>query len=188
MTLREYAKRLGIQYRTAWNHFKEGKIEGAYKSNTGTIVVPEVTNNKLTTVVYCRVSSSENKPNLLTQASRVSQWATLNGYTVENVVSEIGSGLNDNRKKLLKVLQDPLVGAIIVEHKDRLTRFGFTYIDTLLKTRGGEGVVVINQTDNDKEDLIQDFTSVITSFCARIYGQRRTKRKTEKLLKDLAIK
>lgn len=99
-------------------------------------------------------------------------------------VSEVGSGLNDNRKKLLKLLEDPQVTTIIVEHKDRLTRFGFNYIETLLKNRGGE-IVVINQVTSDKEDLIQDFISVITSFCARIYGQRRSKRSTEKLIKEL---
>lgn len=71
-----------------------------------------------------------------------------------------------------------------MEHKDRLTRFGFNYIETLLKNRGGE-IVVINQVTSDKEDLIQDFISVITSFCARIYGQRRSKRSTEKLIKEL---
>ena len=71
-----------------------------------------------------------------------------------------------------------------MEHKDRLTRFVFNYIETLLKNRGGE-IVVINQVTSDKEDLIQDFISVITSFCARIYGQRRSKRSTEKLIKEL---
>ena len=73
---------------------------------------------------------------------------------------------------------------IIVEHKDRLTRFGFNYIKALLKSIGGS-VIVINEVESNKEDLIQDFVSVITSFCARIYGQRRSKRKTEKLLEGL---
>ena len=73
---------------------------------------------------------------------------------------------------------------LLVEHKDRLTRFGFNYIDILLKTHNKK-LEVINLADNDKEDLIQDFTSIITSFCARIYGQRRSKRKTEQLIKEL---
>ena len=108
----------------------------------------------------------------------------MNGFTVKHVVKEVGSGLNDNRKKLLKLLDNKSIGFIIVEHKDRLTRFGFNYIDTLLKSRGGK-VVVINDIDNDKEDLVQDFISVITSFCARIYGKRRSKRKTEKILENI---
>lgn len=184
MTLQDYAKKLGIQYRTAWNHFKQGKIEGAYKHETGAIIIPDDKVINKTVAIYCRVSGSQNKDNLETQCERVSRWATLNGYRVNIVTKEIGSGLNDSRKKLLKLLDDKEVTHIIVEHKDRLTRFGFNYIDSLLKARGGE-VVVINQVDNDKEDLMQDFVSVITSFCARIYGQRRTKRSTEKLLKEI---
>ncbi|NWH06982.1 IS607 family transposase, partial [Desulfobacter latus] len=73
---------------------------------------------------------------------------------------------------------------LVVEHKDRLARFGVNYIEILCNHIGCE-LVVLNQTLNDKEDLIQDFVSVITSFCARLYGQRRTKRKTEKIIKEL---
>lgn len=184
MTLSEYAKSLGIQYRTAWNHFKQGKIEGAYKHETGTIIIPDHKTSVTSVAIYCRVSSSQNKNNLESQSERVSQWATINGYKVDFVTKEVGSGLNDSREKLLKLLNNPNITHIIVEHKDRLTRFGFNYIDSLLRGRGGS-VVVINEVDSDKEDLMQDFVSIITSFCARIYGQRRTKRTTEKLLKEI---
>lgn len=73
---------------------------------------------------------------------------------------------------------------LLVEHKDRLMRFGFNYIDIMLKTHNKE-VEVINLVDSDREDLVQDFISVITSFCARVYGQRRSRRKTEALIKEL---
>lgn len=184
MTLREYAEKLGIQYRTAWNHFKDGKIKGAYKHPTGTIIVPDEETFKPVYALYCRVGSSQNKNSLDTQEEKVSSWAVKNGYSVTYSVKEVGSGLDDNRKKLLKLLDNPNVTHIIVEHKNRLTRFGFNYINSLLKARGGE-VIVINCVDTDKEDLMQDFVSVITSFCARIYGRRRTKRNTEKLLEEI---
>jgi len=71
-----------------------------------------------------------------------------------------------------------------VEHKDRLTRFGFNYIQILFNQLGKE-IEVVNETKNDKEDLMQDFISIITSFCARLYGLRRSKRKTEKIIKEL---
>jgi predicted site-specific integrase-resolvase len=74
-----------------------------------------------------------------------------------------------------------------VEHKDRLTRFGFKYIEVLMEIQGRK-IEVINNLEDDKDDLIQDFISVITSFCARIYGQRRSKRSTEKLIKELNVK
>jgi predicted site-specific integrase-resolvase len=96
-------------------------------------------------------------------------------------VKECASGLNDQRPKLQKILQEGKATRIIVEHKDRLTRFGFEYIKTLFD---GE-IVVINEVKEDEQDLMQDFVSLVTSFCARLYGKRRSKRKTEKLIKDL---
>jgi predicted site-specific integrase-resolvase len=106
------------------------------------------------------------------------------GYPVAWVVKEIGSGINDTRPKLIKLLSDPTVSMIVVEHKDRLTRFGYNYIEQLLKMQGRR-IEVINLAENDKEDLIQDFVSIVTSFCARLYGQRRSKRKTERLIAEL---
>jgi predicted site-specific integrase-resolvase len=85
---------------------------------------------------------------------------------------------------LLQLLVDKEIDIILVEHKDRLTRFGFNYIETLLTTQNRK-IEVINNIEDNKDDLIQDFVSIITSFCARIYGQRRNKRKTEKLIKEL---
>jgi len=99
-------------------------------------------------------------------------------------VKEIGSGVNDTRPKLLKLLTDPSVGVIVVEHKDRLTRFGYNYLEQLLKMQDRR-IEVINLAENGKEDLIQDFVSIVTSFCARLYGQRRSKRKTERLIAEL---
>jgi len=100
------------------------------------------------------------------------------------VIKEIGSGINDQRPKLQKLLVDLSVKCIVVEHQDRLTRFGFAYLDALLRAYGRR-IEVVNLAENGKEDLLQDFISIITSFCARIYGQRRSKRKTEKIIAEL---
>ena len=100
------------------------------------------------------------------------------------VVKEVGSGLNDKRPKLEKLLNDTSITHIIVEHKDRLVRFGLNYIIQLLSQRGC-AIEIINQVETERDDLMSDFVSIITSFCARLYGQRRTKRKTEKLIKEL---
>ena len=106
------------------------------------------------------------------------------GYKVAKVVTEIGSGLNDTRPKLEMLLCDNSIDTIVVEHKDRLCRFGLNYIQKLLAIQG-RTIEILNPVENDKEDLIQDFISIITSFCARIYGQRRSKRKTEQLIREL---
>jgi predicted site-specific integrase-resolvase len=97
------------------------------------------------------------------------------------------SGLNDNRPKLRALLKDTSITRIVVEHKDRLARFSANYIETLMETQG-RAIEVINVAENDKEDLIADLASVIYSFCARLYGQRRAKRKTETIVKELHTK
>ena len=106
------------------------------------------------------------------------------GYKVSKIITEIGSGLNDERKKLESLLIDKSIDVIIVEHKDRLARFGLNYINKLLEI-DGRRIEVINVQKDDESDLMQDFVSIITSFAARLYGRRRSKRITEKVIKDL---
>jgi predicted site-specific integrase-resolvase len=188
MKLIDYAKLQGISYRTAWRWYKAGKIAGQ-QMDTGTILVTEPLPVRATpaaakVAVYTRVSSAENKSNLDSQAERLVAYCAARGYQVSRVVKEIGSGVNDNRPKFLALLADPSIGRIVIEHKDRGTRFGFRYIETLLKTSGRE-IEVVNQAENSTEDLLADLTSIVYAFCARLYGQRRAKRKTEKIVQEL---
>jgi len=106
------------------------------------------------------------------------------GYQIVSVVKEVGSGVNDNRKKFLKLLTDDSWGTLVVEHKDRCTRFGFNYIETLLNQNGRE-IEVVNTAEDEKSDLMQDLIAIIYSFSARMYGMRRSKRKTEKIIEIL---
>ena len=183
MKLSEYAKRNSISYQTAWLHYKQGLIPNARQLPTGTVVIDDIPNKAEEdyTVVYARVSSSENKNNLNTQAERLVQFCEANGWTVNEIVKEYASGLNDERPKLCKILKDKKATRLVVEHKDRLTRFGFNYIKTLFDTCN---IVIVNECE-DNQDLFEDFVSLITSFCARIYGKRRTKRKTEQIIEVL---
>lgn len=103
------------------------------------------------------------------------------------VVKEVGSGVNDARPKLLTLLADTGISLIVVEHQDRLTRFGFRYLDTLL-TNHGRAIEVVNQAENGTEDLLADLTAIVYAFCARLYGQRRAKRKTEAIVRALEAK
>lgn len=179
MKLSEYAKQQGISYATALRWFHSRAIQG-YQAPSGTIIVTPAESSSIErkVAVYARVSSSENKDNLNRQAERLVQYCSAKGYQVTLVAKEIGSGLNDSRPKLLALLNDPTVTTIVVEHKDRATRFGFRYIDTLLQVQG-RTIEVVNLAENDKADLMTDLASVVYSFCARLYGQRRAKRKTE---------
>ena len=190
MKLSEYAKREGISYTTAWRWWKNGLIQGR-QAPTGTILVDEPV-TPTTTVepenngawVYARVSTHTKKDDLERQAQRISEFCNARGWTVEKVVKEVASGMNDNRTKLNKLLNDPGVKRIVVENKDRLTRFGFNYIDVLLTTQGRE-VIVMNQDDKPDDDLMKDLVAVITSFCCRLYGMRRGSEKAAACKKAL---
>lgn len=180
-----WAKRNGYSYRGAFGLFKRGGIPDSVQLPTGTILIEDskIVKDKIEhTVVYSRVSSSENKTNLESQAERVSQFCSAKGWIVKEVVKECASGLNDERPKLLKIFKERRATRLVVEHKDRLTRFGFNYIKELFPECE---IVIINEVTNDNADLMQDFVSLVTSFCARLYGKRRTKRVTEKLIQEL---
>ena len=134
--------------------------------------------------IYSRVSSSENKENLNRQSERLTEYAIANGYQIVRNVKEIGSGLNDHRKQLETLLQQDDYDILLVEHKDRLARFGTNYLGVLL-LRSGVKLEIVNLADNGKDELIQDLVAIVTSFAARLYGQRRASRKTEKIIAEL---
>ena len=100
------------------------------------------------------------------------------------MVKEIASGVNDSRPQLLALLKDRQATRIVVEHKDRLTRFGFRYLETLLEIQG-RTIEVVNVAENDKEVLMADLVAMVSSFTARLYGQRRAKRKTKRIVQEL---
>ncbi len=187
MKLSSYAKKIGMSYNAVWRMWKRGQVPG-YQLPTGTVIIdpPELrsTPPPATVAVYARVSSSENKDTLDRQAERLITWCNAQGWSVSKVVKECGSGINDQRPKFLALLADPKVGQIVVEHKDRASRFGIAYIDTLLALQGRR-LVIVNTADTAEDDLMGDFVSIITSFCARLYGRRRAKRKTQQVLAAL---
>src|SRR2546421_12386880 len=188
MKLSQYARLVGVTYRTAFRWWQNGQIKG-YQLPSGTIVVTEVDERSESkpeglVAIYTRVSSHEHRANLERQARRLEDYCAAKGYQVSRVVKEIGSGVNDNRAKFLALLEDQRIHTIVVEHKDRATRFGFRYLDALLKGQG-RTLEVVNLAENNREDLLTDLVSIIYSFAARLYGQRRAKRKTEAIVKQL---
>lgn len=164
----------------------KGKVNYVREFDGKHIRIVENEDKQLTDAVaiYARVSSTENKSNLEKQKERLVNYCAARGYKVIKVVTEIGSGLNDKRPKLESLLTDESVKMVVVEHSDRLARFGLNYINKLLKLEGRK-IEIINEQSNDKDDLMQDFVSIITSFCARLYGMRRNKRRTEQIIKEI---
>lgn len=187
MKLSQYARMQGISYRTALRWWKAGQIKG-YQAPTGTIIIEDQTPEEAKIVqrvaIYARVSSREHQLNLERQAERLQDYCAAKGYQIATVVKEIASGVNDARPKFLALLRDPTITTIVVEHKDRATRFGFRYLETLLEL-SGRGFEVVNLAENNREDLLVDLTSILYSFMARLYGRRFAKRKTEALVHQL---
>ena len=107
-------------------------------------------------------------PYLESQAERLLNYCSFKGYSVVRVVKEVGSGVNDNRRKLVKRLQENDYDLIVCEHKDRLSRVGFNYLKVLL-TQTNRDIEVVNLASEETNDLMEDFVSIITSFCARLY-------------------
>lgn len=191
MKLSEWARQNDVSYNTAHSWFKKGILPCETKQlPTGTIIVyPDRLVNdekELTVVLYARVSSHDQKEDLKRQLERLKDYASAKGYKITDQVSEIASGLNSNRPKLNKLLSDQSVNMIIVEHRDRLTRFGFELIQSTLSSCN-RSIEVINETEHDM-DLVQDFIDVVTSMCVRIYGKRSAKNKASKALKAMEEK
>jgi putative resolvase len=154
----------------------------AEQVETGTIIVKvQSISDHRKAALYARVSSSDQKPNLDSQVARLTQFAVENKLLIEEVITEIGSAMNGKRPKLLRLLLDQAVNVIVVEHRDRLIRFGFEYIEAALAAQG-RSIMVINHSEV-KDDLIRDMTEVLTSFCARLYGKRVAKHKAKKAIK-----
>jgi putative resolvase len=180
MKLSQYAKKMGVSYRTAFRWWKAGKLD-AYQLDTGTIIVREPLASEPPTNValYARVSSADQKEDLERQMQRLKDYAAAKGYRVTKTVSELASGLNESRPKFLKLLTDASLGTIVVEHGDRATRFGLTYIEHLMQMQGRRLEVLFPpETDHDLGD---DFIAVITSMASRMYGRRTSKRRAEKI-------
>ena len=180
MRLSAYAKQMGVSYKTAFRWWKAGKLD-AYQLDTGTVIVrePLASEAPANVALYARVSSADQKEDLERQMQRLKDYAASRGYQVTKIVSELASGLNDSRPKFLKLLTDASIGVIVVEHRDRATRFGLTYIEQLMQMQGRRLEVIFpSDTDND---LVDDFIAVITSMASQLSGRRTSKRRAEKI-------
>lgn len=131
--------------------------------------------------LYARESSREHKAALASQLDGLRAYATAKGYQIVHVVSEVASGMNDERPKLHALLTFRDFDILLVEHKERLSRFGFRWFETLCPFR----IEVINVAETLRNDLMEDLVAIVTSFAARLYGQRRGRQKTLAAIKAL---
>lgn len=190
--LSQWAAENNYSYNGALKLFHRGGIPGAEQNPvTGTILVSETpvevntSNSPQRAAIYARVSTRKQQPHLDGQLRRMRSFASSSGYIIAHEVSEVASGMNENRKCLHSLLAKDDYDVLIVEYKDRLARFGSTWIEMILAAKGVE-VVYMNTTDpGDDESLVDDLTSVIASFVGRLYGKRDAESKAKKAIKSL---
>jgi putative resolvase len=172
MKLAEWARVNRVHPQTAYRWFRQGTMPvPAQRLPSGTILVdaPESPSGGRA-VLYARVSAHDQRADLDRQVARLTAWATGQGVAVAEVVTEVGSGLNGKRPKLKRLLADPQTTVIVVEHRNRLARFGVEHLEAALSAQGRRLVVVDPGETGD--DLVRDMIEVLTSFCARLYGRR----------------
>lgn len=185
MKLSEYAERKGIHYRTAWNRFNQGKIKGAYLDETGHIVVPDPEEElKQKAALYSRISTHGHRDDLERQEQRLKEFASSRGLEIVQSVTEIASGVSDQRPKLIKLLNTPTWGVLIVEHKDRLSRIDFGWFKHFLSLLGKDIIVVDSTADSD-EGKDEDVFALLYSYTANEYGKRGAKHRAEQAQRAL---
>ena len=142
-------------------------------------------------VIYARVSSHKQRKdgNLDRQVERLRSYCSAKGYKVVDVVIDIASGLKENRtglQKLFNLVENHQVDVIVVEFRDRLTRFGFEYLKRYFKSHNVRVEVVEESEKGYLEELVEDFVSIVISFAGRIYGKRSQKfRKIKKVVEEV---
>lgn len=184
MKLSTWAKEQGISYKTAWRWFKQGILPvHAEQAPNGTILVQEKKSESNQVAIYARVSSHDQKQDLDRQVNRLVTFANSQNLVVAETVVEIGSALNGHRKKMKKLLSNPKIKIIIVEHSDRLMRFGIEFLESTLASQNRKLIVI--EKDELKDDLVQDMIEVLTSFCARLYGKRSAKNRAKRAIESI---
>ena len=190
MLVKEWARLEGLHPQTVWKWCRQGTMPVPVEQTpTGMWLIhdpkyetasqPSPAGSR--TVCYARVSSGDQKNDLQRQADRLKAFAVGMGVEHPEIVTETGSGMDDKRRKLNRLLSDPTVGTLVVERRDRFARMNMGLVESALKAQGRR-IIVVDDTEPD-DDLVRDMTEALTSFCARLYGRRAAKRKTDAALR-----
>ena len=185
----QFAEMLGVSVKTLQRWDNDGKLianrtptdRRYYTHKQYLDYVNESKRGKV--VIYTRVSSSNQKDDLVNQVNFLQQYANAKGLIVDEIIEDLGSGLNYNRKKWNKLIDESIngqVSKIIITHKDRFIRFGYDWFERFLLNLGVQIILVNNEKLSPQEELVQDLISIIHVFSCRIYGLRKYKTKIER--------
>jgi putative resolvase len=202
---REFCEVVGISYNTLKQWVREGRVK-VYRTATGRWRIPyseverilglrQKYTEETRAVIYARVSSSDQKSDLERQIQHLTQYCASKGYRVVDVLSDVASGLKTDRRGLLKLFNyvvNRQVDVVVVTYRDRLTRFGFEYLEYFFKQYGVSIEVVFGEEPKDAhQELVEDLIEIVTSFAGKLYGLRSHKKKRlvegfKKLLEEVA--
>lgn len=183
LTAKEIKDIYKITGQTLYNWRKSGKIEYKMINERKFSYKIKDYKNERKNVIYSRVSNTKQKHDLENQIKLISQYMISNGILVDEVYSDIASGMNENRIGFDNLINDVIsykIDKIYISYKDRLTRFGYQYFEKLFKKYNTE-IVVLNSTKEEdfQDELTSDLISIIHHFSMKMYSNRR------KLLKEL---
>ncbi|MEW5952496.1 MAG: IS607 family transposase [Bacillota bacterium] len=188
LTTNQLAKLLNVWPETLRRWEREGKLKplrtpGGHRrykeSQIMALIGEEITVNETKQcAIYARVSTAKQAEagNLQRQKERLIAYAVEKGYQVKAVYTEIASGLNENRRELAKLAKTATKGeidVIVIEYKDRLTRFGYKYLEQYYRSCGVEiDIIELDEEKSPQEELVEDMIAIVTRFSAKIYGKR----------------
>jgi len=189
--LSDYAKKFGVTYRTAFNRYCAGLLEGSIRDATGHICVPiEYLNGPISNDVVIYASVSNNKPDemkkLDEQVDILTKFCNARGYHIDKIVREISSSVDGERPKFVELLKDRNAKHIVIEKPARVSRFGYELLETVLETDQRQ-IEAMNDFEDDKKELLMDSVKYIYSICKKLGTKRLPKKNIKKLLEELVL-
>lgn len=205
VSIGKICEELGISLSTAYRWIKSGKIKESFRT-IGTHrrfdleeikekffpnykKIENKIKEEIKVVTYARVSSNDQVKDLITQENCLKQYCKENNYLTVEHISDLGSGLNYNKpgiKKLFDLILNKKLDILIINHKDRLLRFGSEIIFNLCKFFNVKVIILENKEKNFEEELVSNVIELMTVFCAKMYGKRSHKNKNK--IKDVNMK
>ena len=195
----EFAKLLNVTVKTLQNWDKQGTLK-AYRTPTNQRIYTEEQLNQVLglsnerqeeklglKIGYCRVSTHNQKSSLQNQEEFLRNYTNAKGVILDEVLSDIGSGINYNRKnfnKILELVEAEEISEIYITYKDRFVRFGFDWFDTFCEKHGAKIIILNQPSTSPEQELTEDLLNIVTVFSARSYGLKTYKKQLEQNLNE----
>lgn len=177
LSSKEFRNKYRISSATLWRRVHVGTVKTKELYGTTYYLDEDPSSEASMNIIYCRVSNTKQQADLKRQETILREYCVSNGIIPDKVISDIASGMNENRKglqELIGLVKDGKVKTVYVSYKDRLTRFGFDYFVYLFNLFGTE-IKVVNLTSEEdfQQELTQDFISILHHFSMKLYSNRR---------------